>query len=87
VYSTKNSIKYLNKLNFDKMKKILLSLVFVIATGVSFINATSTNDEISPTTKEAIEEVEEFGCASDCNSLAREGALALSSNHDDRVRK
>jgi hypothetical protein len=66
------------------MKKIILSLVFVLATGMSFINATATNDEILPTTKEAIEVVEEFGCASGCNSLAREGALVLSSNHEDR---
>tara|TARA_R110001592_G_scaffold341058_1_gene629738 strand:- start:788 stop:1051 length:264 start_codon:yes stop_codon:yes gene_type:complete len=48
------------------MRKLILSLVFVLATGMSFINATATNDEVLPTTKEAIEVVEEFGCASDC---------------------
>jgi hypothetical protein len=48
------------------MKKVILSLVFVLATGMSFVNATATNDEILPTTKEAIEVVEEFGCARDC---------------------
>mgnify|MGYP003631535825 FL=1 len=49
------------------MKKVILSL----ATGMSFMNATSTNDEILPTTKEAIEVVEEFGCASDCTRSTR----------------
>ncbi|APZ45811.1 hypothetical protein BW723_05650 [Polaribacter reichenbachii] len=53
------------------MKKLILSLVFVLVTGTSFMNAISTNDEILPTTKEAIEVVEEFGCASDCTRSTR----------------
>jgi hypothetical protein len=66
------------------MKKLILSLVFLLATGVSFINATSTNDEILPTTKEAIEVVEDLGCASDCVSAAKEGALWEEGEDADR---
>ncbi|PQJ76695.1 hypothetical protein [Polaribacter glomeratus] len=66
------------------MKKVILSLVFVLATGMSFMNATATNDEILPTTKVAIEVVEEFGCYSECNSDARAGALAFSEDVEDR---
>ena len=48
------------------MRKVILSLVFVFATGVSFINANSSNDEFLPVTNEVIVVVEDFGCARDC---------------------
>lgn len=48
------------------MKKVILSLVFVLATGVSFINAKSADNEFIPAAEKAMEIVEEFGCARDC---------------------
>lgn len=58
------------------MKKHILSLVFVLATGVTFLNANQSDE-----TKEI---VEEFGCASDCVQAAKEGALLFSEDHEDR---
>ena len=66
------------------MKKVILSLVFILASGMSFMNATSTNDETLPTTKEVIKVVEEFGKASDCNWGARQLALEISEDQSDR---
>jgi len=66
------------------MKKVILSLVFVLAAGVMFINATSSNDGVIPNTEEANKIIEDFGCASDCVQTAREGALWEVSDHDDR---
>ncbi|WP_405563617.1 hypothetical protein [Polaribacter sp. Asnod6-C07] len=40
--------------------------MFVLAIGVSFINANSSNDEFLPITNEVIDVVEDFGCARDC---------------------
>lgn len=57
------------------MKKYILSLVFVLATGITLLNANQSDE-----TKEI---VEEFGCASDCVQTAKEGALLLSSDTDD----
>jgi hypothetical protein len=39
------------------MRKLILSLVFVLATG-TVMNANSTNEEVLPSSKEAIEIVE-----------------------------
>ena len=49
------------------MKKLILAMVFVFATGI-MMNANTSNEEITtPTIKEeVIEIVEDFGCASDC---------------------
>jgi hypothetical protein len=54
------------------MKKVILSLVFVLATGITFMNVNSSNTEeiIIPTAKN-IEVVEEFGRASDCVRWAK----------------
>ena len=52
---------------FYSMKKVILSLVFILAIGISFINANQSN--------ETTEMVEEYGCASDCVSISKEGAL------------
>ena len=49
------------------MKKVILSLIFVITTSVAFVNANQSNE-----TKDL---VEEYGCASDCVETAKEGAL------------
>ena len=57
-------------------------MVFVLATG-TIMNASSTNEEVILTSSETIEIVEDFGCASDCNSAAREGARAMSSDQED----
>ena len=44
------------------MRKLILSLVFVLATGTSFLNATSSNDEIAKSIKETNEIVDDcFG--------------------------
>ena len=78
------------------MKKIILSLVFVLATGVTFINASSSNDESSSSKNGAIEGenqyklyplkevIEDLGCASDCVSAAKEGALWEEGEDADR---
>lgn len=65
------------------MKKVILSLVFVLATGVSFMNATVSNDEVLPITKEAIEVAEEFGCASNCVRTSKRQALEFTSDWSD----
>jgi len=65
------------------MKKLILAMVFVFATG-TIMNATSTTTEIKTQKTVAIKFVVDFGCASDCNSAAREGALLLSEDHTDR---
>lgn len=49
------------------MRKLILSLIFILAIGISFINANQSN--------ETTEMVEEYGCASDCVSASKEGAL------------
>lgn len=65
------------------MKKVLLSLAFVLATG-TIMNANSSNEEIVTNKKEAIEIVEDFGCFSSCNSVARQAAVALATDQTDR---
>ena len=65
------------------MKKVILSLVFVLATGISFMNANS-NSEISNVTNDVIEVTEDFGCRGECNSDARAGALAMAEDQEDR---
>ncbi len=54
------------------MKKVILSLVFVLATGTSFINASSSNVEYIDSKSETKEILEEFGCARDCVDAAME---------------
>lgn len=53
------------------MKKVLLSLAFVLAIGSSAVNASSSDEIISTTSTENTEIVEDFGCASDCVSFAK----------------
>ena len=62
------------------MKKVILSLVFVLATGVSFMNASSKDAK----NIKSIEIVDDFGCRGECNADARYWALELSSDHEDR---
>lgn len=65
------------------MKKLILSLVFVLAIGVTLMNASSTNDEMS-TIENSIKTIEEFGCAGDCVSIAKEGAIWEEGEDADR---
>ncbi|UAM97893.1 hypothetical protein K8354_16635 [Polaribacter litorisediminis] len=65
------------------MKKVILSLVFVLATG-TMMNANTSNEEIATPTTETIEVVEDFGCRGECNADARAGALAFATDHEDR---
>lgn len=65
------------------MKKIILAMVFVFATG-TMMNANTSNEKEIKSVKNAVETEEYFGCASDCNSAAREGALLLSEDHSNR---
>jgi hypothetical protein len=53
------------------MKKVILSLVFVLATGTSFMNAISSSNEYIESKSGTIEILEEFGCASDCVKESR----------------
>jgi hypothetical protein len=63
------------------MRKLILSLVFVLATGTSFMNASSSNKAaVNP----SIEMIIEDGKASDCNWGARQLSLAISEDHSDR---
>ena len=55
------------------MKKLILAVAFVFATG-SMMNANSSNEEVISTT---VEVVEDFGCASDCVQSAKERAEFL----------
>jgi hypothetical protein len=57
------------------MKKLILSLVFLLAIGITFINVSYSNDESSSSKNGAIEVIEDLGCASDCVNAAKEGAL------------
>lgn len=59
------------------MRKLILSLVFVLATGSTLMNATVSNGETSPTTKEVIVVDEDFGCAGDCVRWALGTTLAI----------
>jgi len=52
------------------MRKLMLSLVFVLG-AITMVNANSNV-------------ILDDGCASDCVSTAREGALAFASDHSDR---
>ena len=61
------------------MKKIILSLVFVLATGTSFMNASSANDEYIVSKSGTIEILEEFGCARDCVDVAITASYHLQS--------
>jgi hypothetical protein len=65
------------------MRKLILSLVFIFATGV-MINANTSDKKRTELKKESAENFEEFGCYSDCNTIARQSAIALSSDHTDR---
>lgn len=58
------------------MKKLILSLVFVLATG-TMMNAICSNDEYIETKTEDIDTVELFGCASDCVVSAKGRAKFL----------
>lgn len=62
------------------MKKLILSLVFMLAAG-TMMNASSSH--IVKDTKD-IEIVEDFGCCGDSNSDARYWALELSEDQEDR---
>jgi len=66
------------------MRKLFLSLVFLLALGVTFMNANTLEKETVLVTNETIESYEDFGCASDCNAAARHVALLMASDHDDR---
>jgi hypothetical protein len=53
------------------MKKIILSLVFVLATGTNFINANSSNIEVTKITEKAIYvEEDNFSCLTDSYNFA-----------------
>ena len=65
------------------MKKIVLIVAFVFATG-SIINATSSNKEYIKITSEYIEISELPSCAGDCVQDAKYWALEMSEDHDDR---
>jgi hypothetical protein len=56
------------------MRKLILSLVFLLSVGGTLMNAKASNDEILSTSKEAIAVVEDFGCARDCVNSAIEGS-------------
>jgi hypothetical protein len=63
------------------MRKLILSLVFVLATEASFMNANSSNKAaVNP----SIEMVIEDGKTSDCNRAARQLSLAILEDHSDR---
>lgn len=65
------------------MKKLILAIIFVFATG-TIMNANTSNEEITSPTTETIEVVEDFGCRSECNADARYWALELSEDQEDR---
>ncbi|PQJ76698.1 hypothetical protein [Polaribacter glomeratus] len=65
------------------MKKVFLILVFVLATGTSFMNASSANDEFLPITKPVIEIEEDFGCASRCVGWARGLVVDFAERNED----
>ena len=66
------------------MKKLILVLAFVFASG-SFINtnASNSNNEVTSTTINSDLE-EDRSCRSDCNWGARQTSLAISEDHEDR---
>ena len=47
------------------------------------MNATSNNEEILPTPKEAVEVFEEFGCASNCVRTSKRQALEFTEDWSD----
>jgi len=58
------------------MKKVLLALVFVLATGTTFMNANSSeSEEVIMETTEAVELIQVAGCARDCVDSAFEQTI------------
>jgi hypothetical protein len=66
------------------MRKLFLSLVFVLACGVTFMNANAVEKEATLVNNENVQYEEDFGCASDCVWGARQWALARAEDHDNR---
>jgi len=64
------------------MRKLILSLVFVLATGSTLMNANS-NDELFIHLTKVTEVLEQNNC-SDCVADSRAGALAMAEDHGDR---
>ena len=64
------------------MKKIVLIVAFVFATG-SIINATSSNKEYIKITSEIEEIYEDFGCARDCVDAAEEATYEHAVDTED----
>ena len=66
------------------MKKVILSLVFVFATG-TMMNANSTNEIIITPTTETVEIIKDFGCASACVGDSKAAALAFAQDDESLV--
>ena len=55
----------------------------MLATGTSFMNATSNNEEVLPISKEAIEIVEDFCCEGGCVRISKRQALEFTEDWSD----
>jgi hypothetical protein len=56
------------------MKKLILAMVFVFATG-TMMNANTSNEIITTPAIKTVEIVEDFGCAGDCVRTSKLQAL------------
>ena len=66
------------------MKKIILAIIFVFATGI-MLNAKSSNDKLLTLNTESTEIIEEFGCASDCVRWARDITFVIAEDIGDHL--
>jgi L-aminopeptidase/D-esterase-like protein len=65
------------------MKKVILSLFFVLATGSTLMNATDSNDGfIKNKTENSVIEVV-FGCSRDCVDWALSEVLPVAENNNE----
>ena len=64
------------------MKKVILSLVFVVAMGLQ-MNASTDSEKKKIVKKENLEKTEEFGCASDCVRTSKRQALEFTEDWSD----
>lgn len=69
---------------FKIMRKLFLSLVFLLALGVTFMSANSVEKEASIANFETFQLAEDFSCVTDCNWAARNLAILVSEDQEDR---
>ena len=66
------------------MRKLFLSLVLIIASGITFMNANAVEKNATLVNDTALQLEDDFGCVSDCVWGTRKWALATAIDQEDR---